>query len=104
MHRDSVEIQNHLKTFGEFSLDRDQALSQTVIRIPLRTAAQAARSKLFQLKVDTREIRQALQEFCQEMKDGGLLFLKHIRKVIVRVNSDVMIDAEILEDLQGGAK
>lgn len=38
------------------------------------------------------------------MKEGGLLFLKHIRKVIVRVNSDVMIDAEILEDLQGGAK
>ncbi len=104
MHRDSVEIQNHLKTFREFGLDRDQALSQTVIRIPLRTAAQAARSKLFQLKVDTREIRQALQEFCQEMKEGGLLFLKHIRKVIVRVNSDVMIDAEILEDLQGGAK
>lgn len=94
---DSIEIQNHLVTFRQFGLDPRQPLDQTIIRIPFRTAAQAAESKLFQREITIQEIRQALEEFGQEIKEGGLLFLKHIQKVTIRVDSNVLIKAEILE-------
>lgn len=101
---ESVEIQNHLKTFDAFSFDRHRPLDQTIIRIPLRTTAQATQSKIFQLEIEVREIMQALKEFGQEIKDGGLLFLKHIRKVVIRVNSEITFIAEILEDNEEDAK
>ena len=94
---DSVEIQNHLKTFNAFQLDHHIELDQTIIRIPLRTAAQAKQSKLFQTKVEISDIIQALKEFGQEIKEGGLLFLKHIRRITIRINSETLFDAEILE-------
>ena len=95
-NRDSVEIQNHLRAFRAFGLNHEEPLNQTVIRVPLRTAAQATRSKLFQLKIKTKEIEQALKEFGQEIKEGGLLFLKHVNRVIIRVDNDIIFDAKIL--------
>lgn len=94
---DSVEIQNHLKTFSEFGLDHRRALDHTIIRIPLRTAGQAAQSKIFQQKVEVQGIKQALEDFGREMSEGGLLFLKHIRKIIIRLDSNVVLQTEIIE-------
>lgn len=69
-------------------------MNQSVIRIPLRSETQAAKSKIFPLRVDVSAIRQALEEFGQELKEGGMLFLKHIRKIVVRIDDDVLLKAE----------
>lgn len=94
-NRDYVEIQNHMKTFSKLGLDPCEPLNETVIHIPLRSEAQAAKSRIFSLRVDASAIRQALEEFGQELKEGGMLFLKHIRKVIIRIDDDVLLMAEI---------
>ena len=103
-YQGSIEIQNHLVTFNEFGLDRHSPLNQTIIRIPLRSSAQAAASKISQLEVELSDIRQALEEFSQEIEEGGLLFLKHIRKVIIRVGSDVVLNAAMLEGTKEDAQ
>ena len=101
---DSIETQNHLKAFNVFSFERQQPLDQTFIRLPLRTAAQAATSKIFQVPAKIPEIVQALREFGQEIKEGGLLFLKHVTKVIIRIDSETIFSAETLENSDGAAK
>lgn len=80
-----------------FNLDQRESLSQTIIRIPLRTSTQAATSDLFKAHADIKDIETALREFGQEMKEGGLLFLKHIRKVTIRIDNTIMLKVEMLE-------
>ena len=94
---ESPEIQNHLKTFSQFDLEQGQPLDQTIIRIPLRTSTQAAKSKLFDCVIHPSDIRRALEEFGEEIKDGGLLFLKHVRKVTIRVDRESILKLEMLE-------
>lgn len=97
-NHDCIEMENHLKTFSSFNLDSSKEINETVIRVPLRTPSQAKTSKIVQREISVDEIKEALKQFGQEMKDGGLLFLKHIRKVILRIDSDVVAQIEILED------
>ena len=92
------DIQNHLKTFSQFDLDQEKLLDQTIIRIPLRTSSQASKSKLFDSVIHPSDIRRALEEFGEEIKDGGLLFLKHIRKVVIRVDRECILKLEMLEE------
>ena len=91
----SVEIQNQLQTFGAFRLDMSKEIDQTIIRIPLRTQAQAKTSKIIPREITVDEITKALEEFAQEMKEGGLLFLKYVSKIILRVNEDVLANIQI---------
>ena len=100
----SVDVQNHLKAFDKSDLDRTKPLSQTIIRVPLRSPNQAAKSKLFQNVVDPSDIRQALEEFGDEIRGGGLLFLKHIRKVIIRADWNVILQVEMRESDETGAR
>ena len=96
--RDCAEIQNHLKTFSAFDLDYTRSNNETIIRIPLRTQEQARTSKIFQRKISIQSIEDALDDFRREIQDGGLLFLKHIRKIVIRLNNEVVLSAQILDD------
>lgn len=96
--RDNAEIQNHLNTVGAFDLDYTRSNDETIIRIPLRTQEQARTSKIFQQKISIQDIEDALEGFGKEIQEGGLLFLKHVRKIIIRLNHDVMLSAQILDD------
>ena len=96
--RDCAEIQNHLKTFRAFDLDYTRSNNETIIRIPLRTQQQASTSKIFQQEISIQNIKDALEDFGQEIQEGGLLFLKHVRKIIIRFNHDVVLLARILDD------
>lgn len=91
------ELQNHLKTFRTFDLDTSRGIQETIIRVPLRTAAQAARSKIVNRAIAVDEIKVALEQFAEEMKEGGLLFLKHIRAVILRIDNEIISKIKILE-------
>ena len=96
--RDCAEIQNHLKTLGAFDLDYTRSNNETIIRIPLRTEEQARTSKIFQRKISIQTIEDAFKDFGQEIQEGGLLFLKHIRKIVIRLNNEVVLSAQILDD------
>ena len=97
-NQDSVEIENHMKALGSFEFDHRLDFNQTIIRIPLRTEAQKETSKISQHAISIDEIKVALNKFSQEIQAGGLLFLKHVRKVIIRVDDTVISTAEIVED------
>ncbi|KAL8825255.1 MAG: hypothetical protein Q9191_004524 [Dirinaria sp. TL-2023a] len=91
----SIEIQNHLKTFSLFDIPRSLPFDGTIIRIPLRTKAQAATSKIVDREVTTDQISEALSLLGYEAKQGGLLFLKHIRRMVVRIDKEVLWKVEI---------
>ena len=97
-NQDCIELQNHLKTFQAFGLDTSQDIQQTIIRVPLRTEAQAARSKIVEREIAVDDIRRALEQFAEEMKDGGLLFLKNIRSVILRIDDETICKIRILDE------
>lgn len=95
-YQDSVEIQNHLKTFSAFGLSHRQRLDQTIIRIPLRTEHHARNSKISDLHGGIQGIKHALKDFSQEVEDGGLLFLKNISNIIIRVDNDLIMKARVV--------
>lgn len=96
---DCIELQNHMITFGSFSdLYLSKGIDQTIIRIPLRTKNQAKVSKIVERVTTTHDIKKAFEEFGDEMKEGGLLFLKSICKIIIRIDSNVMATIEIVDN------
>ncbi|KAL8656205.1 MAG: hypothetical protein Q9210_000400 [Variospora velana] len=94
--QDSVEVQNHLKTFQSTKHDTPKAVNGTVFRIPLRTKAQAMKSKIVDREISTKEISEALYELGKEIREGGMLFLRHVRKVTARVDDNVLWQAEVV--------
>lgn len=100
---DCIEVQNHMKTFGSFNdLDLSKGVDQTIIRIPLRTKNQAKVSKIVERVTTTHDIKKAFEEFGDEMKEGGLLFLKSICKITIRIDSNVMATIEIVDNGSNG--
>lgn len=89
-------MQNHLKTFQSTKHDTSKAVNGTVIRIPLRTKAQARKSKIVDREIPTEEIVKALHELGKEIREGGMLFLRHVRKVIARVDDTVLWQAQVV--------
>lgn len=86
-------MQNNLKPFKSAKVDTSRAVDATVIRIPLRTKAQAAKSKIVNREISTEEITKALHELGQEIKDGGMLFLRHVRKVTAKIDDTILWQA-----------
>ncbi|KAL8786962.1 MAG: hypothetical protein Q9195_007974 [Heterodermia aff. obscurata] len=95
--KDSVELRNHLKTFDAFALDVSKPLDGTIIRIPLRTKAQAEQSKIVQKEVTVSDIESALAALGREVREGGLLFLKHVRRMLVRIDEAIMWEVNLDE-------
>lgn len=100
---DCIEVQNHMKTFGSFNdLDFSKGFDQTIIRIPLRTKDQAKMSKIVGRATTVNDIKKAFEEFGDEMKEGGLLFLKSICKMIIRIDNNVVATIEIVDNGSNG--
>ncbi|KAL8669925.1 MAG: hypothetical protein Q9168_005505 [Polycauliona sp. 1 TL-2023] len=105
--QDSLEIQNHLKTFRRAGINTSQAVNATVIRIPLRTKSQAEKSKIVNRQATVQEITKALHDLGQEIREGGMLFLRYVRKVTVKIDGNVLWEASTTgateEDTKYGA-
>ncbi|KAL8805637.1 MAG: hypothetical protein Q9200_005350 [Gallowayella weberi] len=89
----SVELQNHLKTFQQAKIDTSQAINATVIRIPLRTVVQAEKSKIVNRQVTVEEITKALYDLGHEIREGGMLLLRHVRRVTTKVDGTILWEA-----------
>lgn len=64
----------------------------------MRTAEQAVTSKIKDKAILVEDIEQLFKEFCQDMESGGMLFLKHIRKITVRINEEMLASISIIQD------
>ncbi|KAL9611371.1 MAG: hypothetical protein Q9167_003990 [Letrouitia subvulpina] len=91
----SIEIKSHMKTFQSFEIDPSKPLLGTIIRIPLRTVEQAMISKISDRHVTVDQILDALTLLGQEIRQGGNLFLKNIRRITARLDSRVIWNARI---------
>ncbi|KAG9233666.1 hypothetical protein BJ875DRAFT_484948 [Amylocarpus encephaloides] len=77
------EMINHLKAFQAFMKKSDEALDGTIIRIPLRTATQAASSEISNRETMVSEVQDVLQKFATEFGKSGLLFMKNIDYITI---------------------
>lgn len=89
-------MQNHLKAFQSAKLDTSKAVDGTVIRIPLRTEAQAKKSKIVDRAISIDAIAKALHELGQEIREGGMIFLRHVQTVTARIDDTVLWKAQIV--------
>ena len=95
---DCLEVKNTLKTLDCFNIDLEKESPETIIRIPLRDGPQAAASKIAQKEITTQDIEEALRIFAQELRNGGLLFLKHICAVKIRIDDKIISTVQIVID------
>jgi sacsin len=77
-------MKNHMAAFQTVIEHLDQQFDGTVIRIPLRTQAQATESEISSRATTTSEVRDVLRNFSSEFGDSGLLFMRNIEKLEVR--------------------
>ena len=54
-------------------------------------------SKIVQKEVTVENIKDALALLGREVRQGGLLFLKHVRRMIVRIDDQIMWQAQMEE-------
>ena len=79
-------IKNHMAAFQDVIECPSQRLDGTVIRIPLRTAARATKSKILTRETTASELREVLRLFASEFGDNGLLFMKNVGKLEISAN------------------
>ena len=93
-----------MATFAAFNIATGKELSETIIRLPLRTTEQAAKSKIKEHATSVEDVKKILTKFCKEVAEGGLLFLKHIRNVVVRVDKTVLLSATVSKNTDTDSK
>ena len=93
------EVGNHLAAFAKCrNIEPGKPFNGTLIRIPLRTPAQALQSKIKPQASTVDEVKEALEDFCQEILSGGLVFMKNVRSVSVKFNEELLMRATILPE------
>ena len=81
---DDAATKDHMAAFQTAMSNREQYFDGTIIRIPLRTQAQAVKSEIVNRATTASEMLEILQTFASEYSEHGLLFMKHIERLEVR--------------------
>ncbi|KAI9806897.1 MAG: hypothetical protein M1833_002555 [Piccolia ochrophora] len=92
------EIKNQLAAFKAFDVDRGGSFDGTVIRLPLRSSAQAQVSHIVHREAALEDILDAFGEFIRELKGGGILFLRNITSVTFRQDGRHLASMKIIGD------
>ncbi|TGO23441.1 hypothetical protein BPAE_0132g00110 [Botrytis paeoniae] len=77
------EMRIHMSVFQELLEHLDQSLDGTIIRIPMRTNAQAQISKISDRQTTVAEMAMVLKKFADEFSNGGLVFMKHVARISI---------------------
>jgi sacsin len=78
---ENVAIMNQMDAFQAVMEHLDQKLDGTIIRIPLRTQAQALKSEISNRGTTVSEVSEVLQSFASEFGGSGLLFMRNVEKL-----------------------
>jgi len=81
----ATNISDQLSPFASFHNSFEKVFDGTVVRIPLRTAAQAEKSKIIDLAITPQELLDHFAAFQNEVVES-LPFLKYVEKVEFRVD------------------
>lgn len=79
------DMGDQMAAFSPITKEFDQAFQGTIIRIPLRTPAQAKKSKICSREASSSEIAQVLQNFVDDFGHTGLLFMKNVSRISIVV-------------------
>lgn len=88
------DMHGQLTAFGSILKDFKNKFDGTIVRLPLRTKSQAAKSKIVPEK-DTSEsdIIEVFQLFSSELVES-LLFLRNVHSITLRIDNDIYAKAE----------
>lgn len=89
-------IQNHMAAFQTIMEHLDRHLEGTVIRIPLRTEAQATKSEISDRGTTISEVLEVFQSFASEFGNNGLLFMRNIEKLEIGSAAGISIGIEMI--------
>jgi sacsin len=78
---EDIRIKNQMAAFQAAMEGLDRKLDGTIIRIPLRTQAQAMKSEISNRATTVSEVSEVLQSFASEFGDSGLLFMRNVEKL-----------------------
>jgi sacsin len=81
VNSEEFAIQSQMAAFQTVMDHLDQQLEGTIIRIPLRTEAQALKSEISSRRTTVAEVLEVLQSFASEFGDNGLLFMRNVEKL-----------------------
>lgn len=90
-------MKGHMSAFHKLLYPLDQPLDGTIIRLPLRTEQQAQTSLISDRHTSVTEMSDVLDSFAAEFSNGGLLFMKHVVKIIIESEMTGLIELETLE-------
>lgn len=86
---------NQLSAYSSLLLEFNRPLDGTVVRIPLRTAAQAGKSAIRDQRTTISDVQFSMEGFATEVNQGGLLFLKNVTRVSLSVDDELLGITEI---------
>jgi sacsin len=92
-----VAIQNQMAAFQSVIEHLDRHLEGTVIRIPLRTEAQATKSEISDRETTVSEMLEVLQSFASEFGNNGLLFMRNVEKLEIGSAAGMSIGIEMVD-------
>lgn len=91
---EDLDMCGQLTGFGSILKDFQNRFEGTIIRLPLRTESQAAKSKIAPDKsTSEREIIEVFKLFSNELVES-LLFLRNVHSIVLRIDDDIYAKVE----------
>ena len=94
-HAQDDAMRNQLSAYSLFPFEFNRPLDGTIVRIPLRTGAQARKSAIRDQETTILDVQSSMEGFATEVHQGGLLFLKSVGKVSLSVDDEKLASTEI---------
>lgn len=91
-------MRDQMAAFSAITEEFDRPFPGTIIRIPLRTPAQAKASQICGREASFPEVAQVLQTFADDFGHTGLLFMKSISRISIEVGDKPPINICICND------
>lgn len=92
------DMHGQLTAFGSILKNFQNTFEGTIVRLPLRTEAQASKSKIVPDKsTSEKEIIDVFELFSSELVES-LLFLRNVHSITLRINEDIYAKAESTPD------
>lgn len=89
-------MKNQLTAYSSFLHRFDCPFEGTIIRIPLRTPLQAQESAIRDQETTILDVQSSMEGFGTEIRQGGLLFLRNVTKVVLSVDDKCFASTEVM--------